>query len=82
MTMTCACAGEQVILSQLLQHWGDAGLEAHVRKTQQEYWRRASALHEAATQVWIERLRSAEAGVKCQFSQTPGSGSACISVKV
>ena len=46
-----ACGGGQVILSQLLQHWGDAGLEAHVRRTQQEYWRRASALHEAATQV-------------------------------
>jgi hypothetical protein len=34
-----------------------------VRRTQQEYWRRASALHEAATQVWHERRRRAEAPV-------------------
>jgi hypothetical protein len=34
-----------------------------VRRTQQEYWRRASALHEAATQVWNERRRRAKAAV-------------------
>lgn len=49
----CMHFGAQVVLSELLQHWGDAGLEAHVRKTQSEYWRRASALHEAAKQVQL-----------------------------
>lgn len=39
------------MLSQLLKQWGDEGLEAHVRKTQLEYWRRASAMHKAATKV-------------------------------
>lgn len=40
-----------MVLSQLLKQWGDEGLEAHVRKTQLEYWRRASAVHEAAKKV-------------------------------
>mmetsp|Transcript_1187 Transcript_1187/g.3548 ORF Transcript_1187/g.3548 Transcript_1187/m.3548 type:complete len:556 (-) Transcript_1187:3167-4834(-) len=40
----------QVILSKLLSSWGAEGLEAHVRKTQLEYWHRASAMHRAASQ--------------------------------
>ena len=41
----------QVTLSELLKAWGPAGLEAHVRKTQEEYWRRASTMYQAAQQV-------------------------------
>jgi DNA-binding transcriptional MocR family regulator len=71
----------QVILSELLQHWGDAGLEAHVRKTQQEYWRRASALHEAAEQVRTCYMRPQSALRAAHLLLNDGShGSNCMLV--
>eukprot|EP00884_Botryococcus_braunii_P000742 jgi/Botrbrau1/10669/Bobra.53_2s0024.1 len=43
-----APAMSQVIVSELLEHWGEAGFDAHVRKVQSEYSRRAKLICKAA----------------------------------
>jgi kynurenine/2-aminoadipate aminotransferase len=40
----------QVLVSELLEHWGEEGFGVHVRKVQSEYSRRASLICKAADQ--------------------------------
>jgi DNA-binding transcriptional MocR family regulator len=39
-----------VLAAELLEHWGEAGFEGHVRDMQREYGRRASIITQAAAE--------------------------------
>ncbi|DBB01669.1 TPA: hypothetical protein ACH3X1_000302 [Trebouxia sp. C0004] len=42
------CAMSQVVVANLLQHWGEKGFEQHVKDMQQGYAQRALLLHKTA----------------------------------
>lgn len=45
------CVSVQVMLAELVQHWGSAGLDRHLKSLQTVYKRRALLMHTAAKQV-------------------------------
>jgi kynurenine/2-aminoadipate aminotransferase len=44
------CGVTQVLLAELMHHWGSSGFERHCRAMQREYRRRSTVLHDAAVQ--------------------------------
>lgn len=47
----CVYVSVQVMLAELLQHWGSGGLDSHLKALQTVYKRRALLMHTAAKQV-------------------------------
>ena len=41
----------QVIIAELMQHWGAEGLDSHLKSLQTVYKRRAQLMHNSAQQV-------------------------------
>ena len=46
------CLGAQVMIHEVLEAWGNGGLQTHVRKMQTEYKKRAAIVQEAAGKVY------------------------------
>ncbi len=46
------CLGAQVMIHEVLEAWGNEGLQTHVRKMQTEYKKRAAIVQEAAGKVY------------------------------
>ena len=42
----------QVMIAELMQHWGADGLDRHLKSIQTVYRRRAQLMHNSAEQVW------------------------------
>lgn len=43
----------QVLIAELMEHWGDDGLHKHLLGMQNKYKERATAMQQAAEQVWL-----------------------------
>lgn len=50
----CRCA--QVMIHEVLEAWGNKGLQTHVRKMQTEYKKRAAIVQEAAGKIYSSTL--------------------------
>lgn len=46
------CLRAQVMIHEVLEAWGNEGLQTHVRKMQTEYKKRAAIVQEAAGKVY------------------------------
>lgn len=48
--------GAQVMIHEVLEAWGDQGLQTHVKKMQTEYKKRAAIVQEAAGKVYASTI--------------------------